>query len=127
MARSILEWVGRNDDAKVPESVQQRVFEAYGRRCYLSGKEIRQGDKWEIEHKVPLWLGGEHRESNLAPALVDAHQRKTAAEAKVRAKINRIIRKQYIIRKPSQFRKPAPGTRYEPGPFGLRPVRGDAR
>lgn len=27
----------------------------------------------------------------------------------------------------STFRKPPAGTRYEQGPFGLRPVRGDAR
>ena len=128
MARSVDEWRGKSDDSRVPAAVRQRVFERYDRRCYLSGVEIRQGDAWELEHAVPLWLGGEHRETNLRPALVEAHKRKTAAEAKVRAKVNRIVRKGYGMKKKGTgFRKPPPGVRYEPGPHGLRAVKGEVR
>lgn len=109
MARAVPEWIGKSDDAKVPDAVRQRVFERYERRCYLSGREIRQGEPWELEHATPLWLGGQHREANLRPALVEAHKKKTAAEAKVRAKVNRIIRKGYCLK--AKSRNPLPGSK----------------
>jgi 5-methylcytosine-specific restriction protein A len=93
MARSVPEWIGKADDARVPPRVRLRIFRAYEGRCYLSGREIRPGEAWELEHKVALILGGEHRESNLAPALAEFHKAKTAAELKVRAKTDAIAKR----------------------------------
>jgi 5-methylcytosine-specific restriction enzyme A len=103
MPRAVPEWIGKTPDTPVPERVQLRVLRAYDYRCYLTGKEIVPGDDWEIEHKHALILGGENRESNLAPALTEPHKRKTAVEMKVKAKIDRLAKKHRGIKKPSRF------------------------
>ena len=90
IGRSVPEWVGSSPDAKVPTKVRLRIFEREGGRCYLTGQLIRAGDVWELEHVKPLSMGGEHRESNLRPALASAHREKTASEAGERAKADRI-------------------------------------
>lgn len=102
--RKVKEWVGKTPDSKVPPKVRQRVLEAYGRRCYLSDRPINVGDKWEIEHKLALSLGGENRETNLAPALVAPHKEKTKADRKKKAKIDRVHKKHFgMIKKRSSF------------------------
>jgi hypothetical protein len=55
--RSIPEWIADHDDQKIPDRVKLRVFERYHGRCYLSGKKIVPGDKWEIEHIKAIALG----------------------------------------------------------------------
>lgn len=91
--RSLPEWIGKTPDSKVPDAIRDRVFVRAGGRCYLSGRKIMPGDKWELEHVKPLSMGGEHRERNLRPALAAAHREKTKAEATDRAKADRIRRK----------------------------------
>lgn len=103
MARSVDEWVASSPDAKIPDRVKLRVWEREGGRCYLTGKKIMPGDKYEYEHKLALCLGGEHRETNIALALSDAHKLKTADDVKMRAKSDRIRKKHLGIRKPSRM------------------------
>ena len=93
--RTVAEWIGKTDDAKVPTSVQVRVFERYGGKCYLSGIKIEPGMAWELEHIIALCNGGEHRESNMAPALVAPHKDKTRADRRLKAKNDR-VRKKYL-------------------------------
>ncbi|MGN8022311.1 HNH endonuclease [Phyllobacterium sp. 22229] len=88
MARTVSEWVARNDDAKIPNGVKQRIVDRQGGCCALSGKVFGPGNKPEFDHKVALWLGGEHREGNLHAICKEEHKAKTAAEATVRAKVN---------------------------------------
>lgn len=88
--RSVPEWIGKTPDSKVPASVRARVFLTHGGKCHISGRVIRPGETWELEHVKPLSMGGEHRETNMAPALALAHREKTAQEAGVRAKADRI-------------------------------------
>lgn len=97
MARKVKEWIGATPDTKVPPRVRLRIFKAFDGCCYLSGRPIRPGEAWELEHKVALILGGEHRESNLAPALTEFHKAKTAAEMKVKAKTDAIAKKHLRI------------------------------
>lgn len=99
MSRTVDEWIGKNDDAKVPDRVRQRVFDRHNGICHLTGRKIQPGDKWELEHIHALILGGQHRESNLAPALYAAHKVKTATEMKVKAKIARVRQKHIGISK----------------------------
>lgn len=101
MARTVTEWIGKTPDSKIPDRVRLRIFNRFDGRCYLSGREIRPGDAWEIEHRVALILGGEHRESNMAPVLAEFHKQKTAAEMKVKAKTDAIAKKHNGIKKPS--------------------------
>jgi 5-methylcytosine-specific restriction protein A len=88
--RSVPEWVADHPDQAIPKAVRLRIFARYAGRCYLSGRVIRPGDRWEAEHIIALSNGGQHREGNLAPALADAHKEKTKADAGTRAKINRV-------------------------------------
>ncbi|MDF1599672.1 HNH endonuclease [Mesorhizobium sp. YIM 152430] len=87
MPRAVKEWIGKTPDSKVPPRVRLRILRAYDGCCYLSGRPIAPGEPWELEHKVALILGGEHRESNLAPALAEFHKAKTDAVAKKHLRI----------------------------------------
>jgi 5-methylcytosine-specific restriction enzyme A len=93
MARSVPEWIGKDDDAVPPRSVRARVFRAYDGRCYLTKQKIGVADAWDLEHIRPLSMArpGENlnRESNLAPALKAAHKAKSAREATDRSKADR--------------------------------------
>ncbi|WP_245455762.1 hypothetical protein [Neorhizobium lilium] len=70
MTRSVEEWCGRTDDAKVPARVKIRILERENFICHLTGAKIDPlRDEWDLDHKHALILGGEHREANLFPAL----------------------------------------------------------
>lgn len=101
--RSVDEWIGKTDDTPVPPRVRARVFIRHDGKCHLSGRKIRPGEKWELEHIQALSLGGEHRESNMAPALVAAHKVKTKADRRAKAKNDRVRKRHLGIRKPSKF------------------------
>jgi 5-methylcytosine-specific restriction protein A len=99
MSRSLPEWIGKHDDQKVPPRVQQRIFDREKGICHISGRPIDPvRDQWDLDHKLALICGGEHRESNLFPALREHHKRKTAAEMKVKSKIARVRKKHLGIK-----------------------------
>lgn len=91
--RAVDEWVGKTPDAAVPPRVRLRVFERHQGRCHLTGRKIAAGELWDLDHVKALCNGGEHRESNLAPALRDKHREKTAEDVAEKAKIDRIRKK----------------------------------
>lgn len=82
MSRAVAEWIGKTDDAEIPPRVRLRVFERHNGTCHISGRKIMPGEPWDCEHVVALINGGEHRESNLAPALRDKHREKTADDVR---------------------------------------------
>lgn len=100
MTRSVPEWIGKTDDAKIPPRVRLRVFEAHGGICHLSGRRIRAGEPWECDHVVALVNGGEHRETNLAPALVDKHREKTKEDVAEKSRVRRKKAKTFGMKKP---------------------------
>ena len=106
--RSVDEWIGSSPDAKIPDRVRLRVFEANEGRCHITGRKIRPGDQWDCDHILALCNGGEHRESNLAPALREEHRKKTAEDVRMRAKADRVRKKHLGIHKP---KRPMPGSR----------------
>ena len=85
MSRSVPEWIGSSDDAKVPPRVRLRIWEREDGKCWISGRKIMPGEPWELDHKVALINGGEHRESNLFPALKDKHREKTKLDVAEKA------------------------------------------
>lgn len=89
MTRSTDEWIGKTDDSAIPPRVRLRVFEAHGGICHLSGRRIQAGEPWDCDHVVALVNGGEHRESNLAPALRDKHREKTALDVREKSIVRR--------------------------------------
>lgn len=104
MSREVPEWRGKTPDTPVPPRVRLRVFERYKGICYLSGRKIQAGDKWQLEHPLAIINGGENRESNLAPALVQPHAVKTAADLKQKSKNYRVRAKHAGIKKPRTIR-----------------------
>lgn len=84
------EWIGKTPDSAIPNAVRLRVFAAYDGRCWLSGRKIGPSDAWDMDHKIALCNGGEHRESNLAPALRDKHRGKTVEDVAERVKTERM-------------------------------------
>lgn len=103
MTRSVPEWIGKTDDAPVPARVRLRIFTRDNGICHLSGWKITPADKWELEHKIALCNGGQHRESNLAPALIKPHKAKTVQDLAQKAKNDRVRKKHLGIRKTSRF------------------------
>jgi 5-methylcytosine-specific restriction endonuclease McrA len=103
MTRSVEEWIGKTDDQAIPPRVRLRVFERHGGICHLSGRKIMPGDAWDVDHVIALVNGGEHRESNMAPALRTEHRKKTARDVAQKAKDRRIRAKHLGIKKPSRF------------------------
>ena len=89
MTRKLPEWIGKHDDSPIPPRVRLRVFERYSGICYLSNRKIRPGDSWHLDHIVALVNGGEHRESNLAPVLLESHKAKTSQDVKEKSVIRK--------------------------------------
>ena len=107
--RSVPEWRGKTHDSPIPLRVRLRVFERHNARCYLSGRKIRPGELWEVDHIVALANGGEHRELNMAPVLRDAHKVKTKQDVALKAKINR--KKAYHLGLKKKKSRPIPGSK----------------
>jgi len=106
MARTVDEWIGRNDNAMPTTACKLRILDRQQNRCALTGREFRPGDIIEFDHKTPLWLGGENREDNLQAVLGEAHKRKTQAEATVRAKVKARKAKHLLGKKKSSLSHP---------------------
>ena len=102
--RHVEEWIGKNDDTPAPPRVRARVFIRHDGVCHLSGRQIRPGEKWELEHIIALCNGGENRESNLAPALVLPHREKTKQDRRVKAKDDRVRKRHLGVKKPRTIR-----------------------
>ena len=99
MARQLPEWISANPDAMPPPRVRLRIFDAHGGICHISGRKIMPGEVWHLDHVKALILGGENRESNLRPVLVNYHKAKTAGEVAEKAKVD-AIRKAHLGIKP---------------------------
>jgi 5-methylcytosine-specific restriction protein A len=91
--RSVDEWIAKHDDQAIPPRVRLRIFERYQGICQLSKRKIMAGDKWQADHIKALWRGGEHRETNLWPVLVEPHKVKSSEERSVQAKCDRTRKK----------------------------------
>lgn len=68
-----------------------KVFNDAKGLCHICKMKIHaeRDEKWDVEHVVPLWLGGPDDLKNLAPAHKACHREKTDGEASVRAKTDR--------------------------------------
>ena len=108
MTRAVPEWIGSSPGAAIPPRVRLRVFERHKGICHISGRKIAAGEKWDCDHVIALINGGEHRESNLAPALVDKHRAKTAQDVAEKARAARVRSKHIGIKK---AKRPLPGSR----------------
>jgi 5-methylcytosine-specific restriction protein A len=85
--------------------MRRRVFDAVEGICCICKVKIHaeRGDTWIVEHVVPLWSGGADDEPNMRPAHQHCAVQKTAAEAPVKAKTDRVRARHLGIKKPSKF------------------------
>ena len=101
MSRSVPEWIGKTPDTPAPRRVRARIFAAHGGRCHRTGKLIRAGDAWDLDHVIALINGGENRESNMAPILTGKpHKEKTAEDVRIKSKTARMRAKHLGLKKP---------------------------
>lgn len=70
------------------------VMERQKGLCAMCGAELQPG--YEVDHCVPIWLGGKHEDANWQALCADPCHRavKTPADAKVIAKVKRLIAKE---------------------------------
>lgn len=99
MPRTVPEWIGKTDDARIPTSVLLRVTDRQNGHC----KECTATTGLDADHIEPLADGGEHRESNLQMLCTKHHRLKTAREAMERATVRR-KKSKHQIKKRSSFR-----------------------
>ena len=83
--RSVPEWRGKTDDDAIPPRVRLRIFERCGGICHVSGRTIRSGQQWDVEHIVALCNGGKHSEYNMAPVLRELHREKTRKDVEIKS------------------------------------------
>jgi 5-methylcytosine-specific restriction endonuclease McrA len=67
-----------------------RIFALHDGICGISKRKIQAGEAWEIEHRIPLALGGTNEDDNLYSALVEPHKGKTRTDKGAIAKCKRI-------------------------------------
>jgi 5-methylcytosine-specific restriction endonuclease McrA len=116
MSRAVKEWIGKTPDSKIPPRVRLRVFEAHGGMCHRAKRKIMAGEPWAIDHVVALINGGENRESNLAPILIDKHKEKTADDVAEKAKVARKAKANLGL-------KPAPAKPIQSAGFAPKPAK----
>jgi 5-methylcytosine-specific restriction endonuclease McrA len=108
MPRKVPEWIGKTPDTKIPPRVRLRVWErAYG-ACCRCGRNLLAGATWQVDHRLPLILGGEHRESNLHVICSWCHFFKTTEEVAAKSKSYRVRAKHAGIRRKG---RPMPGSK----------------
>lgn len=71
------------------------VLHAHGGACYLCGLPINlaRGDRMEVEHRIPIALGGADDHTNTLPAHAECHAQKTKADVRTIAKAKRVAKK----------------------------------
>ena len=83
---------------------RERIFLKEKGVCHICELKIQVGERWEIEHRDPLWAGGSPLEADCLVAHVKCHKKKTAAEAPQRAKERRIRQKHIGAKQRSSFK-----------------------
>lgn len=67
------------------------LFEAHKGRCHICGEPIDgTRERWDVEHVIPLAIGGDDDEGNCAPAHERCHKSKTSTDRKNIAKSDRV-------------------------------------
>lgn len=81
--------------SKLSKKQRLSVFVKHEGRCYLCGLMIRPGETWEVEHMLPVGLGGDNGDKNLRPAHTKCHKPKTAGDVGKMRKADRVRAKHF--------------------------------
>lgn len=99
------------------------LFLAHDGRCHICGGKIGPGEGWDLEHVLPLAMGGADDETNCRPAHRKCHQTKTSGDVRQIAKAKRVADR-HIGATPLPIR-PLPGGKKSPWKIKINggPVR----
>jgi 5-methylcytosine-specific restriction endonuclease McrA len=103
MSRSVPEWIGRDDDQRIPDYVKDRVANKAELYCQHCQRQVGGKLRAEFDHETPLILGGKNRESNIQLLCHECHRAKTKLDVKLKAKVSRVRKRHLGIKKPSKF------------------------
>jgi len=102
MPRSVVEWVGKNEDTPIPPRVKVRVIVLHNGQCHICKRSSDRFVGYVFDHKVALINGGENRESNLQPLCKPCHALKTGKDVAEKSKIAKIRKKHLGLAKPKR-------------------------
>lgn len=97
--RTVREWIGKDDNAKIPPRVKVRVRDRFNGICQLCKFPAILP---HIDHITALINGGQNRESNLQPVCRPCHALKTKDDVKIKAKTARIAKKHMGLTSPKR-------------------------
>lgn len=86
------------------------LFLAHDGRCHICSATIDgTREAWDVEHIIPIAIGGDDDEGNCAPAHKACHATKTATDVAQIAKANRVRAKHNGAK--AKPRNPLPGSK----------------
>lgn len=88
--------------SKFSKKQRLELFVKHEGRCYLCGMTIRPGEDWDVEHVLPVGLGGDNSQENLRPAHAsrECHKAKTKVDVNMMRKADRIKAKHFGAARP---------------------------
>jgi 5-methylcytosine-specific restriction endonuclease McrA len=96
---------------RIPTRERLDIYNRHAGKCYLCGQAAQVNDLWDVEHIIPLEMGGDEEpgSKNLAPAHRRCHRVKTSLDLMNIAKAKRRAANHLGAKAPS--RSPLPGGR----------------
>lgn len=90
---------------KLSPTQRARVFLAHGGVCAICTRKIAPGEDYDLDHVLPLALGGADEASNLVPVHVDCHRGKGGKTASDIGRIRKADRcaKKHVLKKKSRM------------------------
>lgn len=86
------------------------VFSDHGGKCYICQGKIQVGQAFDIDHVIPLALGGTNDAANLRPAHAKCHRgtdSKTSDDVKAISRADRLAKKHFGIAAPKKKKWPS--------------------
>lgn len=107
---------------KMTKARAAKIFLREQGQCYLCKRKLRVGvDSYQIEHPVPLALGGSDADEDLRVVCIPCHKPKTATDAASKAKRDRLVTAGLKTAKRSKFQSRG-FAKAEPQRTATRPI-----
>lgn len=90
---------------KLSPTARARVFLDHDGRCNICTRRIAPGEAWDVDHELPLALGGADDASNWRPAHTSCHRGKGGKTASDIGRIRKADRcaKKHVLKKKSRM------------------------
>jgi 5-methylcytosine-specific restriction protein A len=113
MARSVEEWIANSDDDAIPPRIKDAIARKADDCCQRCARKVGGKLRAEIDHVIPLIIGGKHRQSNLQILCHECHGAKTALDVKLKSRIAKSRKKRMgFVRKGPKMQ----GRSFDPRP-----------